>query len=169
MRGALPSQAATHSNWSHFHLEQHLEAACDCTAGMALPRAHGGVVACDWAPRRVRVAAGYGPASVLENSEALEEGKRTDLQAAALLVAELWAAGLADGPAGLLPRATLRRLLFDVFHEDVAQFRHYCLEVRRRRAALGTGGGAVACRCGGRGPLTLMFGARLPAGRLGEL
>jgi hypothetical protein len=72
-------------------------------------------------------AGDLGPRLVLDAS--LEEGKRLDLQSAALLLSEVFAAGLADGPAGRLPRTTLRRLLFDVFHEDMIAFRSYCLEV----------------------------------------
>lgn len=65
----------------------------------------------------------------------LEEGKRSDLQASALLLAEALSAGLASGPAGVLGRPSLQRLLFDVFHEDLGAFRAYCLEVRGGRAA----------------------------------
>lgn len=58
----------------------------------------------------------------------LEEGKRQDLQASALLLVEAFTALLASSPSGVLTRPSLQRLLFDVFHEDLGAFREYCLE-----------------------------------------
>jgi len=76
--------------------------------------------------------AGYGPVS---DDMTLEAGKRQDLQAAALVLAETFACCLAPGsgqaggdPRGALDRVALQRLLFDVFHDDIQQFRDYCLQ-----------------------------------------
>lgn len=83
--------------------------------------------------------------------------RKQDLQAAALLLAELLSAGLATqaGGAGWLDPSTLQRLLFDVFHEDIAQFKAYCQEVWGQQG-LGQGdrrwGRATGAGQGGRGP-----------------
>jgi len=69
--------------------------------------------------------AGYGPISL---GEELEEGKRVDLQAAALVLAEAFVTMLAASPAGVLSRPSLQRLLFGVYAGDYAAFRNYCLE-----------------------------------------
>ena len=101
---------------------------------------------------------------------ALEAGKKLDMQACALVLAEAFACGLSPNPssgaggppeaaagwgnsaasggasgseegpgraAARLDQAALRRLLFDVFHEDISQFRDYCLQAR--------GGGGRVC------------------------
>jgi hypothetical protein len=57
----------------------------------------------------------------------LEEGKKADLQAAALLLAETFFSGLATSAAGRLRRSTLQRLLFTTFHSDMPGLRSYCL------------------------------------------
>ncbi|KAG1661021.1 hypothetical protein FOA52_005336 [Chlamydomonas sp. UWO 241] len=75
---------------------------------------------------------------------ALAAGKREDLQASALLLAEAFVRCMAPGlekgllppgeregdvaPAGTLDRAGLQRLLFGVFAEDMGRFREYCVE-----------------------------------------
>lgn len=52
------------------------------------------------------------------------------LQAAALLLCEVFLVGAATADAEVMDIASLKRLLFDVFHEDVALFKEYCLQVR---------------------------------------
>ena len=94
---------------------------------------------------------------------ALEAGKSLDLQTCALVLTELFATGLSSnsssssssnsnsgGSSGLggvgeegdgnaaagaqkLDQAALQRLLFDVFQQDVLQFREYCLQVWVKR------------------------------------
>jgi hypothetical protein len=51
-------------------------------------------------------------------------------QAAALLLCEVFLVGAATAGAEVMDIASLKRLLFDVFHEDVALFKEYCLQVR---------------------------------------
>lgn len=50
-------------------------------------------------------------------------------QAAALLLAEVWLVGSAAAGASVMDIGSLKRLLFDVFHEDVGLFKEYCLQV----------------------------------------
>jgi hypothetical protein len=51
------------------------------------------------------------------------------LQAAGLLLAEVFMVGAAAAGAEVLDVPALKRLLFDVFHEDIALFKEYCLQV----------------------------------------
>ncbi|GAX72716.1 hypothetical protein CEUSTIGMA_g172.t1 [Chlamydomonas eustigma] len=88
----------------------------------------------------------------------LISGRVEDLQAAGLLLMEMFMYGLAPGTpkalqdpkdvkasqrqrqlglvdpgaGGTLDRVSLQRLLFDVFHDDVNQFRDYCLQDSQR-------------------------------------
>jgi hypothetical protein len=61
------------------------------------------------------------------NSDAAQQ-RRADLQAAGLLLTEAFVAGTAGGAAAaaLGGGEALRRLLFEVFHEDIMEFRAYC-------------------------------------------
>lgn len=47
-------------------------------------------------------------------------------QAVALVLMEVFAAGTATSAAGALPRATLTRLMFDIYDNDVDALRSYC-------------------------------------------
>jgi len=80
-------------------------------------------------------------------------------QAAGLLLCEVFLVGSAAGGADVMDIASLKRLLFDVFHEDVSLFKEYCLQVgggvgrgtRSTPAAdvpgdcVGSGGGVCCC------------------------
>lgn len=50
-------------------------------------------------------------------------------QAAALLLCEVFLVGAATAGAEVMDIASLKRLLFDVFHEDVGLFKEYCVQV----------------------------------------
>lgn len=50
-------------------------------------------------------------------------------QAAALLLCEVFLVGAATAGAEVMDIASLKRLLFDVFHEDVGLFKEYCMQV----------------------------------------
>lgn len=52
------------------------------------------------------------------------------LQAAGLLLAEVFMVGAAAAGSEVLEVPALKRLLFDVFHEDIGLFKEYCLQVR---------------------------------------
>lgn len=54
--------------------------------------------------------------------------RQQDLQAAALLLAEVFMVGSGASGAEVMDLAALQRLLFDVFHEDIALFKEYCLQ-----------------------------------------
>jgi hypothetical protein len=70
------------------------------------------------------------PPSPLSDADSdAADRRRADLQAAGLLLAEAFAAGCAGGgaaAAALGGGAGLRRLLFEVFHDDPEGFRGYC-------------------------------------------
>ncbi|KAI8463726.1 MAG: hypothetical protein J3K34DRAFT_526774 [Monoraphidium minutum] len=68
------------------------------------------------------------PSALLDDDSDAGEQRRADLQAAGLLLLEAFAAGTAGGAAAaaLVGGAGLRRLLFEVFHDDIAEFRSYC-------------------------------------------
>jgi hypothetical protein len=52
------------------------------------------------------------------------------LQAAGLLLAEVFMVGAAAAGSEVPDVPALKRLLFDVFHEDIALFKEYCMQVR---------------------------------------
>lgn len=60
------------------------------------------------------------------DATAPQEGRRFDMQAVALVLMEVFAAGTATSAAGALPRATLTRLMFDIYDNDVDALRSYC-------------------------------------------
>ncbi len=67
--------------------------------------------------------------------------RKADLQAAALLLMELFMVGLAPADAqgqsvAVMDGAGLQRMLFDVFHESIEQFRDYCTHVSGAMAVL---------------------------------
>lgn len=55
----------------------------------------------------------------------LAQGKKKDIQAVALVLAETFAAGTCSSEDGILGAATLQRLMFDLFHQDITQLRDY--------------------------------------------
>eukprot|EP00775_Hariotina_reticulata_P006747 gene6747-6967_t len=65
--------------------------------------------------------------SISEDTDALQQ-RQEDLQAAALLLTEVFMVGAAAAGAEVMDVPALKRLLFDVFHEDLALFKEYCLQ-----------------------------------------
>jgi hypothetical protein len=63
--------------------------------------------------------------SSLQDTDAAEQQAR-DLQAACLLVVEVLLVGLAPEGAQLPDTVGLQRLLMEVFHESIGEFREYC-------------------------------------------
>jgi len=65
--------------------------------------------------------------SISEDTDALQQ-RQEDLQAAALLLTEVFMVGAAAAGAEVMDVPALKRLLFDVFHEDLSLFKEYCLQ-----------------------------------------
>ncbi|KXZ53470.1 hypothetical protein GPECTOR_7g920 [Gonium pectorale] len=59
------------------------------------------------------------------DSVAPREGRKHDLQATAITLLEVFSAGTATSPAGVLPRTSITRLLFDIYADDMAGLRSY--------------------------------------------
>lgn len=71
---------------------------------------------------------GTPPSPLLDVDSDAAVQRRADLQAAGLLLVEFFLAGTAGGAAAEAVEGgeALRRLLFEVFHEDIFEFRAYC-------------------------------------------
>eukprot|EP00878_Enallax_costatus_P042877 GHUV01050381.1.p1 GENE.GHUV01050381.1~~GHUV01050381.1.p1 ORF type:complete len:402 (+),score=133.27 GHUV01050381.1:1444-2649(+) len=71
-----------------------------------------------------------GSSTALLNSDDTDAGiqRQQDLQAAALLLTEVFMVGAGASGAEVMDLAALKRLLFDVFHEDIGLFKEYCLQ-----------------------------------------
>jgi hypothetical protein len=61
----------------------------------------------------------------------------TWLQAAGLLLAEVFMVGAAAAGSEVPDVPALKRLLFDVFHEDIDLFKEYCMQVSAQRTVQG--------------------------------
>jgi hypothetical protein len=102
------------------------------------------------------------PSPLLDADSDAAQQRRSDLQAAGLLLTEAFVAGTAGGPAAgaLGGGEALRRLLFEVFHESISEFRAYCkADVSRGFGATGAGTNkSVRARArvlvGSKGPLS---------------
>jgi hypothetical protein len=68
------------------------------------------------------------PSPILDEDSDAAFQRQSDLQAAGLLLVECFVAGTAGGPAAaaLGGGEALRRLLFEVFHDEITEFRAYC-------------------------------------------
>ncbi|WIA19005.1 hypothetical protein OEZ85_003668 [Tetradesmus obliquus] len=67
------------------------------------------------------------PRQNIEDTDGLLQ-RQQDLQAAGLLLAEVFMVGAAAAGSEVLEVPALKRLLFDVFHEDIGLFKEYCLQ-----------------------------------------
>jgi len=72
--------------------------------------------------------AGLPPSPLYDDDSDASQQRRADLQSAGLLLVESFVAGTAGGgaAAALGGGEALRRLLFEVFHDEVSEFREYC-------------------------------------------